>query len=40
MSSWQLICFLCEQGIATAIRIWLEEHLRLTKPLIEEIIRE
>jgi len=28
MSSWQLICFLCGQGISTAIRIWLEERLR------------
>ena len=25
MSSWQLICFLCGQGISTAIRIWLED---------------
>ena len=40
MSSWQLICFLCGQGIATAIRIWLEERLHLTKTLIEEIIRK
>ena len=28
MSSWQLVCFLCGQGISTAIRIWLEERLR------------